>query len=280
MFEYLKTLKIKSSNPVELLVLGDLHYGADCQDRKLIKAAINYVKSKDNCYLAHIGDGLDSPIAGSKGYREGAKSLNASLEEYKADFEPVVKMGKFIGGVQGNHDMRVSIHAKVNIDLIEMCHNEWSLRYNQPIMYGTPGLLVAFAMKDKTGREGKVISILLAHGSGGGCTPGTAANSILKHRNLCANADVYVQGHFHKQSYLEELATLYNGNTGSLTVKKQIFSTIGASTGYEHYAANLRLAQSTPSCGLIQMSTKRTKTSSESTVRFQHVDKTWFLENV
>lgn len=240
MFSYI-TVEVPSTE-AELVILGDLHYGAEDQDRKPIKKALEYVANKDNAYVMSIGDNLDLSTAKSYGVIGITPSPQDAIQNLSRDFRKTAELGKLIGFLQGNHDVRLVKQTGTDLDLTQALVNEWNDIYNGLIQYGKPVLLVRFKVQRYNGWDSFVFCFV--HGCGGGRNPGTVANWMTRMRNLVTNADVYAQGHHHQPMIAVRNLKMFHAGHG-LVNKVQTFITVG---GHVHDAeyAETKMLESCP----------------------------------
>jgi len=229
------------SDNCKLVVLGDLHYGSEDQDRKKIKESIKYVLETENCYAVSIGDNLDLATASSFGVIGKTPDQQLAVEQMAHDFRPLVEAGKLIGFLEGNHDRRILKSTRANLDLTQILVNEWNEVYKQNIQYGQPVLLVKINVDRDNKKDKDSFLVCLHHGAGGGGQTGSAANWMVKMRNVIVDADAYVQGHHHKP-ILHYGGILQSNNSGGVGEKRQVFATVGGHVKNAEYAQEKMLA--------------------------------------
>lgn len=240
------------SNKCEILCIGDPHYGSEDQDRRPILKAIEYVENTENAYLLTIGDNQDIATGQSYGVLGHTPSLQLAVEEFASDFRNIAANGKFLGSVQGNHDKRLGKQTNTPYDPTETLINEWNSTFKTNIQYGKPVLLMDVKVKRDNGGEYDSFVICLSHGSGGGGTAGTVANQMVKMRNHLANADLYIQGHYHRPMVAYENILLYNHSSGT-AAKEQCFVTLGGNIKDASYAQEKRLSSAPGLNALIEL---------------------------
>lgn len=229
------------SDTCQLICIGDPHYGCESQRRRPILKAIEYVEKTENAYIVTIGDNQDITTAQSYGVLGHSPSLQEAVGLFASDFRNVAGMGKLIGSVQGNHDKRLAKHTSTDYDPTETLFNEWNATLGTNIQYGKPILIVSVRVQRDNGSQYDSFHCVFSHGSGGGGTAGTVANNSIKMRNQCIDADLYVQGHFHRPLIVYENIMQINAS-GGLTPKEQCFVTLGGNVVDASYAQEKRLA--------------------------------------
>lgn len=214
----------------EIFLFGDSHYGAKAQDRKLIRDGVKYVLHTPNCFAVKVGDILDNSLLGKFGIIGESKSVADSLADFKLDFMPLIKEGKFLGAVPGNHDMRISKSLGSYFDPVEQFLGEYD------IAYGCPHLIIWSSV----GRSGFLGFV--THGSGGGGTLGAVANSMIKSTNEISDADWYAQGHFHQEIIAPSvIRPWFDKKSQKVQSQKQLFISTGSNLKKDGYAAIARL---------------------------------------
>jgi len=231
---------------MELVVLGDPHYGSAGQDRRLIHRCIKYAMETDNAYLITVGDNLDLSIAGKHGAIGDTMSVNEALDLFRSDFRDIATAGKFLGTVPGNHDKRVTKATGSVCDLVEQTINEWNDAYNLNIVYGDPGMILDF-------RVGKSCFVgYVTHGSGGGGTAGASVNANEKSLNVLNDADFYLQGHFHRVNFSGGDRIFYDRIKRKIGYQFQQMFTAGHCLKYEGYPREFRLKYVRPSALILR----------------------------
>lgn len=240
---------------IQLMVLGDKHYGAPEQDRKLIKAAIKYVIDTNeaakaagnlpNCYLVGIGDSLDLSTKNNYGVIGVDSSIATALANFKEDFLPLISHGYYLGDIPGNHDSRMTKATGSDIDLIK----QWTDEFN--LAYGNPDLILSISV------GGSSFVGYLTHGSGGGGTVGAVANSMMRSVNELSNADFYIQGHYHRPVYTTINRPYLKATPPSLAAQQQHFFTVGSCLKKSHYARVARFQDSETSALLLELADRK-----------------------
>ncbi len=263
--------KIKvDTNEIELIVLGDPHYGAPGQDRKLIQRAVQYVLKPDGKqkYIVSVGDDLDLSTGKDFGVIGYHFSTDESIDMLAEDLRPAAKEGKFIGGVTGNHDDRITKHLKTEHCPLKSLYKEWSRSFGYEIKRGA-SLIFDFSVKRTNDAKYANFTGVLSHGSGGGGTVGAVVNRIQTFKNLVQNADFYVQGHFHQPAYFNYDASIYDVSRHEVRTITQHFICAGSCLGYEGYAEKMALRKNTPSVAIIKMYAGNNNIKKEINVSFE-----------
>lgn len=232
----------------EIFLFGDLHYGADAQDRKLVQESIEYILNTPNCYGVGVGDTLENAIAGKFGVIGETKSVEQSVREFKEDFLPLIKAGKFLGTVIGNHDIRVTKATGSKYDPIEEFFDDIERTLGITVSYGKPHLVI----NSRVGRSNFVGFI--THGSGGGGTLGSVANAMLRSVNEISDADWYAQGHFHQEIIAPTVRRpFFDRQKKVMLTQEQTFISTGSNLKKDGYAAVARLRDGSTTNTIIEL---------------------------
>lgn len=226
----------------EVIPIGDLHYGSPHQDRAKVKKLINYIIERNEWAIQHlgepivfavtIGDVLDLSLVRSFGVIGEDRSIKQAIREFKEDFYPLIKLGYLLGGVPGNHDIRVTKHTGSSIDLVEEVFYDAEREYGIVCKYGSPHLIIV----SRVGRSSFVG--FLTHGSGGAGTVGGVANTMMKNVNELSDFDWSAQGHFHLGVEVPNLErTYFDRRSCTIQTQPQFFCTTGSFLKKHGYAA-------------------------------------------
>ena len=179
----LQTFKLipQQADYIEIVNLGDIHWGnANC-DRKSFIDVINYIKDNPNVYWVSTGDLLEISTKDSKSFDYNASNPQNEFNEMLDILKPI--SNKCLGFVRSNHHKR--IQKSVGIDLDKAIAN----LLNIPLL-GTTGFL-----RVVVGNCGYFLC--LHHGIGGGSKLGSKANNTLQMGINFKGFDVYLSGHNH-----------------------------------------------------------------------------------
>jgi predicted phosphodiesterase len=205
-------------NKMQLVALGDLHYGLKQCDVEMFKGYVNWIKETDDIAVILMGDLLDSATKHSRGPQifEDNKNPQEQFDEVLEILMPI--KNKIIGLHSGNHEM--GIYRDTGIDLSKQMASA----------LGCPYLGYACFTKIKVGKQNYVI--YSTHGASGATLPHTKIKKCLD-LSASFNADVFLYGHVHSlDSRLEEFREVSMKNK-VVKIRKKIFILTGHFINYE-----------------------------------------------
>lgn len=212
-------------NEVSIVNLGDIHRGNNNCDTYLLSKLIKRIKSEKNTYWVSTGDMLETAIKSSKSSCYEASTPQEELEALTEELKPIRK--KCLGFVASNHQNRIQKEVGLSLDKAFAKSAE------------IPFLGIGATIKVTCGRLSYFIN--MHHGVGGG----TAGNKVNRAIMLAQNnlgCDVYLTGHTHSFSYVQDVQTLIDRKRCKLTD----ITTHHVSTGHyliykESYAEDMGL---------------------------------------
>jgi len=171
---------------VEIVNLGDIHFGNRNSDLNLLFKNIEYIKNNDNVYWVSTGDIFEVAIRGSKvADVHESMSLRQELDFLGDILEPIAH--KCLGIVGSNHSDRIEKETSLNID--EM----FCSLYNMPYL----GVTGRFRVK----LDGVGYYFCMHHGVGGGRKKGTGIDRATELAYIHPGYDIYLEGHTHKPNW-------------------------------------------------------------------------------
>lgn len=193
-------LKAKKGRSPQVVILSDVHIGADGHDAEGLEATLSWVKKHD-AYLFLAGDLIDLgiPTPGDKSANDkilgNAESPTDQIEKCIDTFMPFAKAGKIIASVGGNHEHRLSKSAMV--DLPRLFAHAWGV----PNCPGAAPVLFSW----KHGRDSHEALCVIGHGRSGG-----TANLYREHKakllGLYPEARLTSLGHTHHLEHITDYA--------------------------------------------------------------------------
>jgi predicted phosphodiesterase len=186
---------------VELHIFADEHIGDDNSDIERLKERIDYVARTPNAYCILNGDIIDYTSRTSIGDIEAREfNIMGQLEKAAEIFAPI--KDKIIAITSGNHEGRG--YRKEGFDIAKI------LAYQLGIgeIYSPAAALIFLRFgKGKShgrgGREPRLYTIYVNHGSGGGRKEGAKAIRLADMANV-VDADIYIHSHTHLPMIMKE----------------------------------------------------------------------------
>lgn len=210
---------------LEIIPLGDLHIGAETAR---VEEALDVIKTAhpETRFLL-LGDLIDNAIISSVGDTYRAKfNPDESIEALRGFFRAAG--GRILGAVGGNHEERTAKIA--GIDILKIICAEFEVAYS-------PDILLLDIQIGETIKPAS-FTVAMAHGYGGGRTPGGKVNAATKLAEVFPACDLYITGHTHQQTTWKTAYFLVDKQNKQIVQRERYHVVVPAWLGYEHYAAN------------------------------------------
>ena len=168
-----------------LVPIGDTHIGDKNCDMDLLIRNIEWVKNTPQARVFLMGDIINTATRVSKSNPfQQIYGTDDQIEVAYKIFSPIQK--QIIGGIQGNHEQRLTDFAGYSPTL--------ALCSKLKIPYG--GVSTVILLKVGVIKRTRYF-IYAHHTTGGGSTVGGKINRVDALRRLMSNADIYLGGHNH-----------------------------------------------------------------------------------
>lgn len=171
---------------LELIPLGDAHYGSKEFNLDKFKANIEYVRKTKNARVILMGDlvdiGLRDSIGG--GTFDNIMEPEKQMEDIVDLLTPIKK--KILCLLGGNHEERIRIRTSIDI-------NKLIAKALDTVYVGSMCLL-----KIMVGKINYVV--FAAHGSTGALSPAGKINAVMRYGGYI-DADLYLMGHVHELAH-------------------------------------------------------------------------------
>jgi len=176
-----------NTKSLQLFLVGDEHIGNAQHDREKLMKNLDWAY-KNNIYLLHMGDGIETATKNSvgAGVYEQTEIVDQQMSEWIAIYEPFVKKGLFLGAHVGNHELRAYKDEGVNL-MRHMCR-EIGAKY---LGIGKASLL-------RVGNQ--TYTLYTTHGSSGARLPYTKIKAALDLEKII-DVEIYAIGHVHQLSH-------------------------------------------------------------------------------
>ena len=213
----LKTYELDRER-IEIVNLGDVHYGNINCDTDLLYNNISYIIENPNVYWVSTGDIFEVAIRGSKvADVHESMSLRQEMDILGEMLQPIAH--KCFGIVGSNHSDRIERETSLNIDEM-FCR-----------LYNIPYLGVTGRFRVKLGGVGYYIC--MHHGVGGGRKKGTGIDKATELAYMHPGYDIYLEGHTHKPNWTFESFRELDRKHLSEIERVSYFATTGSYLKYE-----------------------------------------------
>lgn len=177
---------------IEILPLGDVHFGSPEFNNVLFDETIEKIKNQDNLYCILLGDLIECVTKDSVGdlfTQQGTPQTQAASIVEK--LKPIKH--KILGMTSGNHENRVFKSTGFDISYYIADKLELLDKYNK----GSFVLFVKFGIRRGNTNKKHSFSIVISHGVASSTKKAGKLNSLLKMSEVVSGADIYVMGHVH-----------------------------------------------------------------------------------
>jgi len=232
----MKVTKYNFDGPINIVALGDSHYGDMLCDREMFKSVVNRIASEKDTYAVITGDLLNVGIADSVTGAYGSDTLSDELDAICEILMPI--KDKILCFVSSNHHSRVERKTGLSID------KEISARLGINFD-GHVGVINVVC-----GSSSYFIAV--HHGTGGGRTMGGKANEIKRLEEIVPGCDIYLQGHTHTFQHYVQSSFNVNRHRSKIDKIDVHFVTTGHFLDYEKsYAAEAKFRPSVKGSAMI-----------------------------
>jgi predicted MPP superfamily phosphohydrolase len=201
---------VKKAEQIEIIPLGDIHYGSSNCNLKYLKSTLQYIADTPNCYMIGMGDYFDCVIPKDPRFDPSQEYnfIDESYDVIKKLFEPVKE--KILCLLIGNHEYHLVTDGYANL----------ANRLATELRTAYAGFS-SFLQVETNEKPVRKIVFYLHHGWFSGRQVGSKANNII---NLMRDyeADCYLVGHSHDLFGIRRVRISFN-NT-----RKIIFANTGS----------------------------------------------------
>lgn len=216
----------QDSNEIILFPIGDLHYGSEHFNRKVLEKLLEEISKEKNARIILMGDLAETALKDSVGagvyeQQENAQQQMMSLKSIFYPYREIID-----GVITGNHEER--IYKNSGFDLSRyfcqlMGIEDKYCRYQGIIRYSI-------------GHRAFYISFW--HGAGGGGSAGASLNKLQK-QSETIYADIYLMGHVHKKQVHTKDFFIPHSRNNILEKINQYFIVTGSALEYENSYAEM-----------------------------------------
>lgn len=190
---------------IELVPIGDVHYGSRQANIEEFIKTIDYVSSTPNCYAVLLGDLLEMSIEGSVG--DVYSQTMTTQEQIDGMIELLAPIkNKILAAVSGNHSKRVS--KKTGVDVMSAVMTGLVGFDKAKEIYHPDALCLFLNFSRNKGRNNRYTqyAVYINHGFGGGKAIGSKMNHLGDGASL-ANFDLVIMGHNHQPGHIVTTAS-------------------------------------------------------------------------
>jgi hypothetical protein len=201
---------IDKQEQIEIIPIGDIHYGSPNCNVKLLKGILDYIKETPSCYIIGMGDYIDSILPKDKRFdpTNEFKVIDEYVEDMKALFSPV--KDRFLCLLTGNHEYHLHTDGFGDV----------SLRLSKELGVAYGGFSCFLRLETKQKPVKRIVGYL-HHGWFSGRQRGSKINN-LENMMRDYDADFYLAGHSHDLFATRRVRIGFEG------AKKIVFANTGS----------------------------------------------------
>lgn len=227
------TLQVDLSNElkeIEIIGLGDVHYGSPEHNAKLFDEIIEKIKTQDNLYCILLGDLIECVTKDSVGDLYTQKGTPQTQANYIIEKLKPIK-DKILAMTGGNHENRVARTSGFDINY----YIAWGLGIEERYIKDSFVLFVKFGKVRGRQRSKQVFSIFVCHGFGGSTKKPSKLKKLVELKDLVTGCDAYLMGHIHDYICTYEETFIVNVQACKTTSKTSCFVSQGAFLDFGGY---------------------------------------------
>lgn len=239
--------KVFSKKYLDLLFIGDIHFGNKYYDKEALDKALNYArKNKSRCRIILMGDLLELATKSSVGrsvYDEDYptnRQFDIAVSTFK-EFKDIIDCV-----LEGNHEERIIRDTSFEIT------EKMAIQMGAGKAYSKFSSILNYTVGDFT------YSVYAWHGASGGVTRSGVTNALLKMRNVVI-AHIYAMGHTHKLFSFPEKVALPDPANNNYKELEQLFVNTGTAVGPGGYGEQKGYAPQNTGFGLVRIYGDRRK---------------------
>lgn len=182
----------KKFKEIEIIGIGDVHYGSPEHNAELFDEVINRIKTQENLYCILLGDLIECVTKDSVGDLYTQIGTPQDQADYIVEkLKPISH--KIIAMTGGNHENRIFKTCAFDISYSIAKDLGITDRYvkNSFVLFVTFGKVKGQHNKPHSW------SIFITHGVGGSTKKPSKLKKLIELKDLVAGCDVYIMGHVH-----------------------------------------------------------------------------------
>lgn len=204
---------------LQLIPLFDVHWGLRTTNEEAFLKTVEHIANTPNCFTILGGDLMESATRQSVGLGIFDEKMHVQEQRHSLTeiLRPLAEQGKILGGVTGNHEMRVQLFNNEN-PMAELC-------YDLNVPYWGYSAFLKLVVNDI------IYHVYVHHGSSSASTRSGKMNAALRFGQV-ANADLYLSGHTHDRLAVPEIIYEIDDETDTLVAKKRTYVVVGSFVEY------------------------------------------------
>lgn len=204
---------------LRIVPLYDLHIGLKTVDEEVFDEIVDFIAADPDCVTILGGDAVESATRESVGLGmiEQKYHVQEQRRRVTEKLRPLAKAGKILGGLTGNHEMRVQRFNDDN-PMAEIC-------YDLEIPYWGYSAYLKLVVNDIP------YHVFCHHGRSGATSRAGKINAALRLGQI-AHADLYISGHTHERLQIPEIIYEIDDATDRLVARKRVHVIAGSLPEY------------------------------------------------
>lgn len=199
---------------IEIIGIGDVHYGSPEHNAKLFNEIIEKIKNQDNLYCILLGDLIECVTKDSVGDLYTQKGTPQEQADHIVEKLTPIRH-KILAMTGGNHENRVFKTSGFDIN----SYIAYKLGIIERYVKNSFLLFVRFGRQRGSRQRYHNFSIVVSHGVGSGVKKSSKINAITRLQETIVGADVYIIGHVH--DYICTYSDVFCVDTHNKKVKQK-----------------------------------------------------------
>lgn len=215
---------------IEIIGIGDGHYGSPEHNGKLFDETIEKIKNQDNLYCILLGDLIECVTKDSVGDLYTQIGTPHQQADYIVEkLKPIAP--KILCQTGGNHENRIFKTSGFDINYYIAERLGIADRYIKNSFV----LFVRFGRMKGTKGKPYVWSIFITHGTGGSTKKPSKLKKLIELKDIVTGCDAYVMGHIHDYICTYEDNFIIDIRTKKVINKTSCFISQGAFLDFGGY---------------------------------------------
>ena len=215
---------------IEIIGLGDVHYGSKEHNAKLFDETIEKIKTQENLYCILLGDLIECVT------KESVGDIYGQIGTPQTQADNIIKKlmpikDKILAMTSGNHENRVA-----RVTAFDLSHYiAWGLGIEDKYIKDSFVLFVKFGKSASRENKKKVFSIFVCHGFSGSTKKPSKLKKLVELKELVTGCDVYIMGHVHDYINTYEDVFIVDAQNCKVKSKTSCFVSQGAFLDFGGY---------------------------------------------
>ncbi len=215
---------------IEIIGLGDIHYGSPEHNEKLFNEMIEKIKTQENLYCILLGDLIECITKDSVGDIYTQKGTPHTQADYMINKLKPIKH-KILAMTGGNHENRVFKTSGFDINFYIAKGLEIENRYIKNSFV----LFLRFGKIRCTKNTPQVFSLFITHGTSGSTKKPSKLKKLIDLKEIVSGCDVYIMGHVHDYICTYDENFLIDSRLKKVVEKTSAFISQGAFLDFGGY---------------------------------------------